>query len=425
MLRNVEFLIQLLSAQLLFALHMPKRKWFGLRFAVCAVMVFAIGFGLFFLTYVIHTKAVMIAVFLLTILGLVMLSSLVWAATLKVSVLHILFITIAGYATQHIFYNISDLLFTYTLSNVMNVVPLPVLRYTSMVIVYGCVYLFAGRKLRATTLDLNHKRFLFVATLVLITSVIISGLAGVLDAQITLKLYGIMCSFMVIYLLFRLISEQAIENKLKIIRSLQLKEKEQYRISEETIKLINVKCHDLRNQLSVLRKSSGEVDKSELARIEKAVSIYDSVVKTGNDALDVILTEKSLICENDGITLSCIIDGARMSFMSEIDIYSLFGNALDNAIEAVGQLEDVNQRRISIQVRDVGGMASVRIENKYKGERTMRKGMPVTTKPDTQYHGFGMLSISMIAEKYHGSVKVAAADGIFVLSLIFPPADKI
>ena len=57
-------------------------------------------------------------------------------------------------------------------------------------------------------------------------------------------------------------------------------------------------------------------------------------MRTGNEILDTILTEKSLICENSGIHINCVADGSLLAFMNPVDLYTLFGNALDNAIEA-------------------------------------------------------------------------------------------
>ncbi len=70
-----------------------------------------------------------------------------------------------------------------------------------------------------------------------------------------------------------------------------------------------------------------------LKELEQSIRIYDSIVKTGNEILDTLLSEKSLICEARDITIHCVIDGKKLFFMDSIDIYALFGNAIDNAIE--------------------------------------------------------------------------------------------
>ena len=87
--------------------------------------------------------------------------------------------------------------------------------------------------------------------------------------------------------------------------------------------------------LSKMKKRGKHISK----KIEKSVQIYSAIVRTGNEILDTILTEKSLICENSGIHINCVADGSLLAFMNPVDLYTLFGNALDNAIEAVRKLE--------------------------------------------------------------------------------------
>ena len=61
----------------------------------------------------------------------------------------------------------------------------------------------------------------------------------------------------------------------------------------------------------------------EISEIEQSIAIYDSSVKTGNEALDVILTEKGFRCNGKGIKFTCVVDGSSLSFLSESDLYSL------------------------------------------------------------------------------------------------------
>ena len=129
------------------------------------------------------------------------------------------------------------------------------------------------------------------------------------------------------------------KQELDLMNLLLEKEQEQYRLSRENIAIINQKCHDLKHQLRAIRKST-EADKNQyIKEVEESIKIYEAIVKTGNEVLDTILTEKSLYCKERGIVVSCVADGALLSFMHTMDLYSLFGNALDNAIEAVEKIE--------------------------------------------------------------------------------------
>lgn len=120
------------------------------------------------------------------------------------------------------------------------------------------------------------------------------------------------------------------------------------------------------------------------------------------------------------IVITCIADGKLLEFISSTDLYSLFGNALDNAIEAVSVLEK-SKLNISLFIRRIGNMISVHIENYYDGEHIINSaGLPQTTKSDNVYHGFGMLSMKTITEKYNGTLAFEAGENIFSLNLLFP-----
>lgn len=194
----------------------------------------------------------------------------------------------------------------------------------------------------------------------------------------------------------------------------------QYELARGNIEAINVKCHDLRHQIRALADGGAAVDRGALDDLAREVSIYDSAVKTGNDALDTILTEKSLVCERRGITLSRIVDGASLDFVAPSDLYAFFGNLLDNAIEAVSSLDDLDRRSISLVVKRHGTMVTIHEENYYEGELSFLDGLPRTTKGDELNHGFGTRSMRLIAEKYEGSLVIGAQRHIFRLDAVIP-----
>ena len=143
--------------------------------------------------------------------------------------------------------------------------------------------------------------------------------------------------------------------------------------------------------------------------------IYDAMVETGNEILDTVLTEKSLICEARGITLTCVADGECLSFMDAVDIYAIFGNALDNAIEAVSALEDPDRRSIAVMVFARANLVFLQLENYYSGSLQFDGTLPATTKQqEAGYHGFGLKSIRYTAEKYGGFLTAQNEDDIFL-----------
>lgn len=131
------------------------------------------------------------------------------------------------------------------------------------------------------------------------------------------------------------------------LESIIRQERESYKRERSAVEVINIKCHDLKHQLRILEK---KIDGSELRELKDAVYAYDSVFKTGNNALDAVLYLKSMDCEAKEISITCLADGKLLNFMADSDLYSLFGNILDNAIEAVEHIEDREKRVILLNI---------------------------------------------------------------------------
>lgn len=240
--------------------------------------------------------------------------------------------------------------------------------------------------------------------------------------------HGALCLF-ILYAAYEIHYNRRLEADAVVLEKLIRDSERQYKMSRENIEAINIKCHDLKHQIRELRQGSAVIDNAALDEIEHAVGIYDAVVKTGNEALDTIITEKSLFCEREHIMLSCIADGTILNGIAPSDLYALFGNILDNAIEAVSQIGDRDRRTIGLTVKESLGMVMIHAENFYAGKVVLKDGLPVTTKRrddgklDTLNHGFGTQSIRHVAQNYGGSLKCQAANGVFTLDILLPAAE--
>lgn len=212
-----------------------------------------------------------------------------------------------------------------------------------------------------------------------------------------------------------------LEEKLLLEQQCFVKYKEQYEMSQENINLINHKCHDLKHQIAALRHIEDEHARNQqIKELEKAVFIYDAMVHTGNEVLDTILTEKSLYCEKKGIVLACVADGKAVGGMDPVDIYTIFGNALDNALECVEKFEDKTKRTISVIVTERANMLLFQFENYYETLSKNGEKAFLTTKEQNGYHGFGLKSIEHTAEKYGGIMNVCTDNHIFLLQVMIP-----
>lgn len=186
---------------------------------------------------------------------------------------------------------------------------------------------------------------------------------------------------------------------------------------------MNINAHDLKHQIAVItsaiqQSGSTSAIESELNEMRRMIDTVDTAYRTGNKALDVTLTEKSRVCQSKEICFSVIADGAAVSFMSDVDIYILFGNALDNAIEATEAIADPGGRIISASVRREQGIVSIHVENTFAQAPEFENGMPQTRKHDKAFHGYGLKSIQRIVDKYGGNMKAHLIRNLFCLDVI-------
>ena len=195
----------------------------------------------------------------------------------------------------------------------------------------------------------------------------------------------------------------------------------QYRESQENIDMLNRKYHDLKHQLEILRSETDDKKRTEYYdELEKGIRFYETEHKTGNSVLDTILTSKSRTCRKLNIEMKVIADGKLLDRIHVMDIASIFGNALDNAIEHEAQIPDPELRMIRVSVHSRDSMTCISIENYFQGVLKTEGGEIRTTKADNGYHGYGLKSIRYTAEKYGGFVTARVEDGWFRLQILLP-----
>ena len=234
-------------------------------------------------------------------------------------------------------------------------------------------------------------------------------------------IFSILCSLMALLISMCQTRADKAMRESEFMKQLLHNERVRYEKEKVITDTINIKCHDLKYRLEALKTRDSH---QELEDIRNAVDIYDAAVRTDNPALDVVLSNKSLLCLSKHITLTCIADGKRLSFMAEPDIYALFSNILDNAIEAAEQLEDEEQKIICLTVSSRKSFLFIHAENYYSGSLTFADGLPQTTKENKDYHGFGMRSIRALVEKYGGDLQLSAQDQIYILDIMLPVPEQ-
>ena len=234
-----------------------------------------------------------------------------------------------------------------------------------------------------------------------------------------------MLCILVLYLEGELFKKSQMRREMEMLNFLYKTQKEHYLLTKENMDLANQKWHDLKHQIRILRRADPEELDRYLGEIEESVKTYEAIVKTGNDVFDTILTEKSLYCREHRIQVSCVADTDQMDFIDTIDLYAILGNVMDNAIEAVEKLEEAEKRQIDVLIYRQQNFLVMNIINPMVEQLTYQEGLPVTTKKDQRFHGFGLLSVRHILKKYDGFLNVSEEDGCFSLKMLIPIPEKV
>lgn len=410
-----EFYFYLTTATLLFLIQQKRRRWMPLSFLLIAATGILSMLYMECFLYPTHIRNALVYSFALFFMWLMGFSCF------EISCSESLFCTLAGYGVQFLGSMVRECVHVFFPASV----PVDFVLFLVSGGIYAIYYMVYGRHLqRGQNFDLRRSYLLALSLVVVAVEILIcywmrrqwraSGDWLYMLCDSTLL---VVCTICILTMQFNLMLKHNLENEMEIITQMWMKDQEQYRISRETIDQINRKCHDMRHQIRTIG-SSANVDAGALKEMEQAIHIYDSMFQTGSRALDVILTEKSMSCQESGITVNCIADGSALNFMQNSDIYSLFGNLLENAFNAVRPLDE-NLRTVDLSIRRHGELLSVNIRNCYEGTVTMENGRPVSSG-DPRYHGFGTKSIAAIVAKYDGAISFRAASGTFSVNMLFP-----
>ena len=175
--------------------------------------------------------------------------------------------------------------------------------------------------------------------------------------------------------------------------------------------------HDLKNHLLVMESSQNTKETRQMAKtLRSQIADYEDYVHTGNEFLDIILKDKAAKAHEKQIDFSAMVDFHGIDFMEPLDISTIFGNAIDNAIEASENLPEY-KRLITVKAERVRDMLLITIENHISPGNHLTEG---TTKKDRFVHGFGIPNIKKSVEKYGGQCSFQQEERTYRLNILIP-----
>ncbi len=408
------FIIELIISTALFVCFFERRKKFPLRLVLCILMCVAAS------TFNDRLAQFMVAKVLRYILMFVAVALSVYIC-FDVNLQMAFYCVVSGYTTQHFASKIYH--FIFIMAPALPDYGKILISIAVVGVVYVAAFLSIARK-RSAMRDMVVRRndvvilcLLITLCMMVVTNFISYEMCVGVLAKVGYLLCGLAICIMIYALQYGIFKNAIVESQKKELERIREIERKNYEFTKETIDIINVKCHDLKHQISKL--GGGGISQDEIDELKKRMDIYDLSIKTGNADLDIVIAEKSLMFEKNKIAFSVMCEAEKLNFMPSSDIYSLFGNALDNAIEAVVFLLE-DERTISLGIKEIIGQLYIHIENPYVGE-LIRNGTALkTTKGDEAYHGFGVHSIKLTVEKFGGVLEICTDDNIFSLDILFP-----
>ena len=411
---SMAFAPQLWIAEMLFAHKDIRRKYFWLR---------AVAFGLLFsvlpellpntyfcpwLTVAGWIRLSYPLLFLLSLLGLLF--------CCKAPFLDLLFIATASYALQNGAFSLTE----FVRLNLDVPIAAALMTMAMMAVCYALFYPLAIRNLhRYGSVGFHGLPLLAFSLLTLAVAYLVNMYMQAFEREsVSARIFNVIADVLLLVGLFDLFHVTRIRRDAEVTEQLLKLSEQKMALTQENIEIINRKCHDLKHQLDAYG-AAADADRAEyLDEIKRSILIYDSSIQTGNKALDVVLMEKKLLCNKLNIDFSFIVDGEKLAFMKNSDLFSLFGNALDNAVESL-RAEPPERRVLTLKVAGNGSITNICFENYCSKQLRFEDGLPVSTKENNGYHGFGMKSIRFIVQKYDGQMLVYKKDNRFVLEILF------
>lgn len=417
------FMTEMLAVSVVIMIPMQKKPHFAARFLELSGVALAVSVFIPFHTYKYLIETALV--------GAIIYESCV------VSWRKALYDAMCAYAIQHLSYCLTTmtncirdiLLHTPDMSVEMNP-PYDMQAILIRFLVYGTYCFFFVRKKKNPNYDVSVGQVIsfsgFVIAVVLISSTFVQKYAAAGEYNLLLAghVYEAVGCVFIICMDDGIYRSALAQNELSVIQDLWLHRQEQYVTARENINSINRKCHELKKQISEIQESGvSEKLSHSLDDLKDSIRIYDAVVKTGNETLDVVLTEKSLYCYASGITLACVVDGSNMEFMEITDIYFLFTNALDCAVKEAERAETRRKRQIAVTVWVQSGLLMIQIEN-YCAENIREKQDYATWQADDPKNKYAVKSMEFVVKRYNGCMTEHIEDELRIRRISIPVPDK-
>lgn len=179
--------------------------------------------------------------------------------------------------------------------------------------------------------------------------------------------------------------------------------------------------HDYHNHIQTLLALTEDPQRSReyLLRLNDDLTRVDTVLKTGNVMVDAILNSKLSLIQSRHIRISAKAVVPSELPISEVDLCTIIGNLLDNAMEAALRQEQEAGRFIRVYIGILKNQLYISVQNSAGGQ-LRKSGRSYLTTKNGSGHGFGLIRIDRIVEKYEGYINRQNEEGVFATEILLP-----
>lgn len=184
--------------------------------------------------------------------------------------------------------------------------------------------------------------------------------------------------------------------------------------------------HDLHNHIETIYQCLTQGDIPEAVKycedLRTPIRDISHTVWTGDKTVDYLISSKIALANQQQIRTKVNIEYPHNTNIRSIDLTTILGNLLDNALEAATMAPD-ELRFLILTIRRINDMLIIKVQNGYGDTPTQENGKLQTSKTDKTFHGWGLKSVQTAADRYDGAVSTDYQDGIFqsVVTLSFKP----
>lgn len=227
-------------------------------------------------------------------------------------------------------------------------------------------------------------------------------------------------SYLMLILSVYALSEQKKRMEMEKLQAVVQAQHDFYQRKADVDQAVQNMYHDMKNHLSCIRHMSDSADiAAYIDSIHAEIASFGSYVNTGSPFLDAVINEKHRLAEQKQIQFLTVIDYPKDSPLRSHDICTIFGNLLDNALEAAEKVADPARRCVTLKVFGIDGFLMIHVNNSMSEAPTCEGGRYRTTKTGTG-HGIGLRSVDMCLQRYHGILKTEISEGMFQTGVMIP-----